>query len=153
MNANGSPARGLQIKRLIRAPIARVFAAWTTPADVARWIGPGPWHVPIAEIDLRPGGEYRFQMVHEGHQVDVFGAYREVQAPSRLVYTWNTRGALLKDSGETVVTVVFVEVDGATEVQLTQEKFNDARTCADHRDGWKICLTNLKQFLTRGKGR
>ena len=52
----------LQVRRLIRADRARVFAAWTTAAELQRWHAPGPLHVSLAELDVRVGGSYRIHM-------------------------------------------------------------------------------------------
>ena len=48
----------LEVRRIIRAPRARVFQAWTTPAEVKRWSAPGPVEVVLSEIDLHVGGRH-----------------------------------------------------------------------------------------------
>src|SRR5688500_12498016 len=44
------------VTRLFSAPIERVFAAFTTEADVLRWWGPDNYSCPVARMDVRPGG-------------------------------------------------------------------------------------------------
>src|SRR5262249_47241843 len=46
----------LIVRRVIRAPVERVFAAWTEPAHLVRWWGPAPVVCCGAEVDLRVGG-------------------------------------------------------------------------------------------------
>ena len=46
----------VQVQREFDAPIERVWAAWTTPADLRAWWGPTGFTCPHAEADIRPGG-------------------------------------------------------------------------------------------------
>lgn len=52
----------VRITRIIDAPREDVFRAWTEPDEIRRWWGPGEFTCPEAEVDLRPGGEYRLAM-------------------------------------------------------------------------------------------
>ena len=52
----------LTLKRRFKAPPAKVFAAWTDPEKVKRWMGPGEMKAVIAESDIRAGGHYRWIM-------------------------------------------------------------------------------------------
>ena len=58
----------LTIKRRFNAPPAKVFAAWTDPEKVKRWMGPGAVVVLSAENDARTGGRYRWLMQSPGGQ-------------------------------------------------------------------------------------
>ena len=48
--------RELVLTRLIDAPRAKLFKAWTDPDLLKRWFAPLPWTTPRAELDVRPGG-------------------------------------------------------------------------------------------------
>ena len=80
----------LTIKRRFDARPEKVFAAWTDPEKVKRWMGPGeikPLHV---ENDPRSGGRYRWVMKSpDGEEHDVSGVYREVIPNQKLVFTWS----------------------------------------------------------------
>ena len=79
----------VEIVRTIDAPRARVFNAWTDPAELRRWWGPGEFLCPEAEVDLRCNGAYRLVMQPTaGDPFVLAGTYREVTPPERLVYTW-----------------------------------------------------------------
>ena len=52
----------LTLKRRLKAPPAKVFAAFTDPEKVKRWIGPGEMTGAIGETDARAGGRYRWVM-------------------------------------------------------------------------------------------
>src|SRR5580704_703622 len=110
----------LEVKRLIKAPREAVFAAWTTPDGILKWFGSDSCRALSAKVDLRVGGEYR---IRSHTDMEVFGVYREVKRPSRLVYTWSWADPSMSEMGETVVTVEFVDVNGDTEVRLRHEGF------------------------------
>lgn len=54
--------REVIITRLVAAPRAAVFAAWTDPAQLPAWFGPDGFALTTHAIDIRPGGEWRFDM-------------------------------------------------------------------------------------------
>ena len=49
----------LTLKRRLKASPAKVFAAWTDPEKIKRWMGPGEIVTVRAESDPREGGRYR----------------------------------------------------------------------------------------------
>ncbi|HEY1434686.1 MAG TPA: SRPBCC domain-containing protein, partial [Thermoanaerobaculia bacterium] len=51
----------VSVTRTIRASRQRVFRAWTEPELMMRWFVEGDWEMSLCEIDLRPGGTYRFE--------------------------------------------------------------------------------------------
>ena len=79
-----------------------------------------------------------------GNVFSVFGSYREVRPPERLVYTWAWQGTRM-DGIETLVTVDFREAGQDTEVLLTHEGFDTQGDHTAHRDAWIGCLDRLSQ--------
>ena len=55
--------REIVISRVIDAPRDIVYAAWTDPDQIQKWFGPEGMTIETKEIDLRPGGVWRFDMV------------------------------------------------------------------------------------------
>jgi predicted enzyme related to lactoylglutathione lyase len=105
-----------------------------------------------ADINLRAGGDYRFRVQSETFgQLEVHGTYREVRRPAKLVYTWNWSGDPKLEFGESVVTVDFVDRDGATEVQITHEGLPSEEIKQDHNEGWNGCLDKLEKYLGGGE--
>ena len=79
----------LTLKRRLKAPPAKVFAAWTDPDKVKGWMGPGEVKVLKVECDPRVGGRYRWLMQSpDGQEHDVSGVYREFVPNQKLVFTW-----------------------------------------------------------------
>jgi uncharacterized protein YndB with AHSA1/START domain/predicted enzyme related to lactoylglutathione lyase len=156
-NIAKSPAT-LRVTRLIKAPRERVFAAWTTPQDIMKWFGPETCRVLSAKVDLSVGGEYHIRVKSEqmaskpelncpSGELELRGVYREVKRPSRLVYTWNWKGAEAVEFGETLVTVDFLERNGFTEVQITHDRLPTAEQRENHSHGWNGCLDKLEKQM------
>ena len=72
--------------------------------------------MPVCEIDLRPGGAWRFVNRHPKGEVAFYGEYREITPPSRLVFTEIFEQ--FPDS-VSVVTAVFTEEGGKTRLTAT----------------------------------
>jgi hypothetical protein len=71
----------IRVERIFDAPRAHVFSVWTDPALIPEWWGDG---TVVEEMDVRPGGRYRFRTAFGV----VEGEYREVEPPERLVQTF-----------------------------------------------------------------
>ena len=71
----------LEIKRFIRAPRDRVYAAWTDPAQLKKWFGPEKVETRNLIADVRVGGQFRWDLTNpEGKEITISGEYREVLA-------------------------------------------------------------------------
>jgi uncharacterized protein YndB with AHSA1/START domain len=80
----------LTLVRRLKAPPAKVYAAWTEPERMARWWGPGRRPRLSAEAEVQPGGRFRVVFrTEDGEQHDSRGEYREVVPDERLVFTWH----------------------------------------------------------------
>ena len=108
----------IRFTRLFDAPRQLVFEAMTKPEHVKRWWGclDEGYSVAVCEIDLRPGGAWRFVNRHPGGDAEFYGEYKEITPPSRLVYT--EIFAPFPDS-VSVVTAVFVEEGQKTRYTAT----------------------------------
>jgi uncharacterized protein YndB with AHSA1/START domain len=52
-----SMTREVTLTRIIDAPRALVWAAWTEPKHMAQWWGPHHFTNPVCEMDVRSGGK------------------------------------------------------------------------------------------------
>lgn len=79
----------VRITRLVAAPRALVWDAYTVPQHLQRWLlGPPGWTMPVCEMDLRPGGRWHWvwrKSANEEMAMD--GTYLEVVPGERLVST------------------------------------------------------------------
>ncbi len=135
----------LEIRRTFNAPRERVFAAWTRPEHLSQWAAPGPM-TGNAEVDLRVGGRYRIVMSGpDGATRIVGGTYRVVDAPAKLVYTWQWLDR--ENATEMLITVEFTARGNATDVVLRHEGFSTERDRAAHEQGWNGCVVKLENLL------
>ena len=104
----------LVLKRRLKAPPEKVFAAWTQPEQMMRWWGVTPHpNRPIAETDLRVGGRWHFaQVTPDGTEVSFSGEYLELDPPSRTVHTEKFDN--MPDSEPATIVTTFTEDDGVT---------------------------------------
>src|SRR5690606_38236222 len=104
--------------RAFRAPAALVFKAHTTPELVRQWLlGPEGWTMPVCEIDLRPGGAYRYEWQKGEETMGMGGVFQEVDPPHRIVQTEAFDESWYP--GEALVTTTFAEAKGMTTMTLT----------------------------------
>jgi uncharacterized protein YndB with AHSA1/START domain len=72
--------------RMIDAPRARVWRAWTTEKELAAWMGPKGAEPGYAKLDFRVGGSYHYMIKFGGGEMWGLATYEEIEEPSRLVY-------------------------------------------------------------------
>jgi uncharacterized protein YndB with AHSA1/START domain len=141
--------REVVITRVVDAPRRIVFEAYTTPRHLKQWLlGPEGWTMPICELDLRPGGAFRYVWRKaDGAEMTIAGAVREVVPPERLVTTesWGPEWP------ETVNTVVFTEAGGRTTISLTvtypSREARDAALQTGMREGMDQGFARLDALL------
>ncbi len=146
-----STDRTLVLTRLLVAPRSLVFRVWTQPGHLARWWGPDGFTLPTCEMDFRAGGAYRFCMrAPDGSDHWVWGEYREIVEPERLVFTWEREDEPgLRHGLKNLVTVTFAEEDGQTRLTLHHETFQTVADRDDHNDGWTQCLNRLISHIAQ----
>lgn len=100
--------------RTFDAPRDLVFRAHTDPEMVAQWWGQHGSTTIVDQLDLRPGGAWRFvQHSPDGNEFAFRGEYREIVPPERLVYTFEYEGM---PGHVAVETLTFEEEDGKTKM-------------------------------------
>jgi len=109
--------RELVITRTFDAPRELVFEAWTNPEHIPQWLGPKGFTNTTREIDIRPGGVWRFIMNSpDGTGFNNKIVYTEIVKPERIAYIHN--GDKENDPQEFQVTVTFAEQGNKTELTM-----------------------------------
>ena len=83
-----TPTAGTEfvISREFDAPRDLVWKAFTEPERLKQWWGPKGFTVDVAEVDLRPGGSFRYGLSGpNGYKMWGRLAYEEIDPPARLV--------------------------------------------------------------------
>jgi uncharacterized protein YndB with AHSA1/START domain len=135
--------------RVVEAPRSLAWDVYTAPAHVQQWmLGPPGWTMPVCEIDLRPGGAFRYVWWREeGDEMEITGVFQEIAAPERIVST-ESWGA---DWPESTNTLVLTEEDGRTTITTTMSypsmEARDAALGSGMKDGASVTFDRLADYL------
>lgn len=103
--------------RVFDAPRELVFQAHTSCEHMSRWWGPRAYEVASCDIDFRPGGRWRIVHIDaEGDETTFYGEYLEIEAPERIVWTFN-----FDDTTGGPETYTFEEHNGRTTITSRAE--------------------------------
>jgi uncharacterized protein YndB with AHSA1/START domain len=109
--------REIHIERIFDAPRDKVFAAFTNPELIPEWWGPRDTTTIVDEMDVRPGGSWRFVgRSADGSETAFRGTYREITAPERIVQTFEWEGM---PGHVAVETAVFEDLGDRTRLVAT----------------------------------
>ena len=134
MSTTGTAAE-FAITRSFAASRERLWQAWTDPAQMAQWLGPKGTTGTTLAADLTPGGLLHWRLNGaDGSTMWGRAVYREVSAPSRLVYVQSFSDAAGQIARapffggrwplEMLTTVTFEEDGPRTRVTLTWSPLN-----------------------------
>jgi uncharacterized protein YndB with AHSA1/START domain len=135
----------LTLKRRLSAAPEKVYAAWTQPAQLAKWFGPDTGPVKRTETDVRTSGRYVVEFrTEDGEDHHVSGTYLEVVPNQKLQFTWAWR---TMPERESLVTII-IKPDGEGSIlTLIHEQFYDEPARDRHEYGWTGCLDKLERVL------
>ena len=135
----------IEVRRVIRAPVERIFAAWTQPVQLRTWWGPRGVRCVDASVDLRVGGAYRIvNELPDGSRITIFGEFTLVSPPRLLSYTWSTD---LYDPSREQVTVRLEPQGASTKIVIIHERITYPSAREQHEHGWEGCLDGLREYL------
>ena len=147
--------RDVVVVRAFNAPRTLVFDAWTKPALIQRWmLGPPGWTMPVCEMDVRPGGKFKWRWRSEesGAEFGFTGEFREVVRPSRIVHLERYEpGDVGGEMGEALVTSELTEKNGVTTQTMTihyeSKAVRDAALKTGMTDGMEMSFQKLDELL------
>jgi len=135
------------ITREFDAPRHLVYQAWTTPELIRRWWSGQRGEVTSIEVDLRPGGTWRYVMIaNGGFEVAFRGEYQEIVPNERIVSTEIFEA--MPDAGA-LSTTTFEEKEARTRVSILVQHQNkehrDAHIASGMEDGMQEAMDLLEQ--------
>jgi len=134
-NSVAAPERTVVATRVFDAPRELVYKAWTDPQQLGQWFPPKDFTSPRCEVDPRPGGIFRCDMMGpDGAMFVGKGLFREVVPNERLVFTFAGEEAV---PPAILVTVLFEAQGNKTKLTMQQT----AATVADYEDLLKLGVT------------
>lgn len=148
----------VRVTRDFAAPRELVWQAHTDPKLVTRWmLGPPGWSMPICEMDVRPGGAYRWRWRSNegGQEFGFFGKFREVEAPARLVheetYDPGDIGGAMDASQPAIIETRFTEQNGVTTLEMVMtfasKEIRDAAVSTGMTDGMEMGYERLEKLI------
>ena len=127
------------IETTVKAPIDKVWSAWTTPEDIKQWnAASDDWHTTQASVDLGEGGAFssRMEAKDGSFGFDFAGIYTKVVPNELLEFTFGDRAAKVEFlNGENGV-LVRETFDAETEHPIEMQ-----------RQGWQAILNNFAKHV------
>ncbi|MEH2155173.1 SRPBCC domain-containing protein [Nostoc sp.] len=158
-STNAQSEREIVITRIFNAPRELVFQVWTDPKHVAQWWGPKGFTTRVTELDLRPGGKWRYVMIGpDGTEYPAKGVFREIVPLQRIVTSDEFDEGFEKVVNADlprgiVMTAIFEDLAGKTKLtlQIMHESVEDR---FKHEQmgviaGWNSSFDCLDEFLAK----
>jgi uncharacterized protein YndB with AHSA1/START domain len=141
-----APKGELVLTRSFNAPRDLVFKVWIDPKHLAKWWGPHGFTTKVLEMDVRPGGAWRYAMRGpDGNDYPFDGVYLEVVEPERLVFDGTIHGS---PEQRVWTEVTFADHAGKTEVTVRQlYSFESEVVTRGAPIGWNQQLDRLTEYL------
>lgn len=150
-DAGGAEPNDLVITRLVRAPRATLWHAWSEPELLRQWWCPRPWTTEVLAFDMRPGGAFHTLMRGpDGGVSDNPGCFLEVLSQSRIVFTSMLTGGWRPATPWLAMTAVIEMADEGEGTRYVATVMHpDAATRDRHAelgffDGWGTCVDQLE---------
>jgi uncharacterized protein YndB with AHSA1/START domain len=146
----------LQINRLIKAPRALVWKAWTDPQHLKEWWCPKPWTTEVLDFELRPSGAFHTLMRGPGGESsDNPGSFLEIVTGSRIAFT----SALVRDwrpapnAWMPFTAIITLDDEGSGTRYVATVLHKDKETRDQHEkmgfyDGWGTVITQLEAYAS-----
>lgn len=145
--------REIVMTRVFDAPRRLVWDAYTKPELLKRWLGVfGGMTMPVCEIDLRPGGSYRYVwLMPNGKEMGLSGVFKEVVVNERIVSTETFDDPWYE--GTALGTVGFTESQGKTTLTMTvlydSKAIRDSVLKSGMKEGVAVSCDMLEEILTK----
>lgn len=149
----------LVLERMLDAPPALLWRAWTDPEHIKQWWAPRPYQTPEVEIDLRPGGIFYTRMTGpDGFDFKGTSCILEAVENERIVWTsalepgYRPRDKDPEDCGGFPFTAIHTFEDaggGKTRYRAVVLHRNaadrDAHEAMGFQEGWGTCAEQMAE--------
>jgi uncharacterized protein YndB with AHSA1/START domain len=127
------------VETTVNAPIAKIWSAYTTPADIKQWnAASDDWHTTDSSVDLRVGGAFssRMEAKDGSFGFDFAGTYTQLVLNERIEYVF----------GDRTCAVEFIPVVNGVTVRVTFDPEFD-NSLEMQRQGWQAILDNFAKHV------
>lgn len=129
------------VETLIKAPIAAVWSAYTTPHDIKQWnTASDDWHTTQSTVDLRVGGIFSSRMEAKDGSIgfDFAGTYSKIVKHELIEYSFGDRVGVVEFTNGPNGVTVRVTFDAESENSVEQQ-----------RQGWQAILNSFAKHVER----
>jgi len=130
----------ITVTTVVRAPLAEVWRAYTTPDDIKVWnTASSDWHTAQAEVDLRVGGKFcsRMEAKDGTFGFDFAGEYTKLIPQQLIEYVFDKRN----------VSVNFTESSDEILVKVSFDP-ESIHPEEQQREGWQSILNNFAKYVS-----
>lgn len=159
MTYSAHPELDLTVSRVIKAPRAAVWSAWTDRAKFEQWWVPAPAKCKVLEMDLRPGGGLVTQISEDGGPFvpHMQACFLAIDDRERLVFT-NALVGGWRPAEHPFMTAIITLRDhplGTDYVAYAMHKSNADRDMHEKLgfyDGWGTVIEQLARLVEPRNG-
>ena len=129
----------ITVETIVKAPIAKVWAAYTTPEDIKQWnTASEEWHTTKSSVDLRVGGTFssRMEAKDGSFGFDFAGTYTRIVPNELIEYSF----------GDRMGAVEFIPVASGVTVRVTFDAESE-NPVEQQRQGWQAILNNFARHV------
>lgn len=129
----------ITVETTVKAPVAKVWRAYTTPEDIKQWnTASDDWHTTQSTVDLRVGGAFssRMEAKDGSFGFDFAGTYTQVVPNELIEYAF----------GDRTGTVEFVTAANDVTVRVTFDAESE-HPVEQQRQGWQTILNNFARHV------
>jgi uncharacterized protein YndB with AHSA1/START domain len=131
----------ISVETIVKAPVAEVWSAYTTPDDIKQWnAASDDWHTTQSAVDLRVGGAFtsRMEAKDGSFGFDFAGTYTKIVTNALIEYSFGDRTA----------TVEFVAGENGVTVRVTFDA-EDQHPVDQQQQGWQAILGNFAKHVEK----
>ena len=135
----------ITVETLVKAPIAAVWSAYTTPEDIKQWnTASEDWHTTKSTVDLREGGAFssRMEAKDGSFGFDFAGTYTKIVPHALIEYAFGDRVGVVEFVTNADSVTVRVRFDAESTHPVEQQ-----------REGWQSILNNFAKHVEAGNSR
>ena len=129
----------ITVESIVKAPVAEVWRADTTPDEITQWnAASDDWHTTKATVDLRVGGTFssRMEAKDGSFGFDFAGTYTRIIPNELIEYSFGDRTASVGFIANAEGVTVRVDFDAESEHPVEQQ-----------RQGWQAILNNFARHV------
>jgi uncharacterized protein YndB with AHSA1/START domain len=129
----------ITVESIVKAPVAKVWSAYTTPDDITQWnTASDDWQTTKSTVDLRVGGAFtsRMEAKDGSFGFDFAGTYTKIVPTELIEYSF----------GDRTGTVEFIAGAHGVRVRVTFDAESE-NSVEQQRQGWQAILNNFAKHV------